>query len=216
MPICVPRHFPSDLDGIRTHDLLRDRQASTPGCSTRAYSFSSGSGGGRTHSIPGSKPRWSAGCLPSRSAQSGSRTRKHSGLGRAALPCWRIWAKVVPDGIEPSFPGCRPSVVAVGPRDRVSQVESPGVAPGTDAQRWSLQLAELASSCWTMTPMCFMQRKPWDSNPQAALCRHLFSRQAPHPVGWLPFIKLRRLESNRAPPRSGGPKTFRASHPTVR
>ena len=27
--------------------------------------------------------------------------------------------KVVPDGIEPSFPGCEPSVVAVGPRDYV-------------------------------------------------------------------------------------------------
>jgi len=32
-------------------------------------------------------------------------------------------------------------------------VESPGVAPGTDAKRWSLQRAELASSCWTMTPV---------------------------------------------------------------
>ena len=30
------------------------------------------------------------------------------------------------------------------------------------------------------------KRKPWDSNPQAALRRHLFSRQAPHPAGWLP------------------------------
>jgi hypothetical protein len=26
--------------------------------------------------------------------------------------------QVVPDGVEPSFPGCGPSVVAVGPRDR--------------------------------------------------------------------------------------------------
>ena len=35
--------------------------ASTPGCSTRTFvSFSSSSGGTRTHSIPGSKPRWSA------------------------------------------------------------------------------------------------------------------------------------------------------------
>ncbi len=40
-------------------------------------------------------------------------------------------AAVVPDGIEPSFPGCGPSVVAIGPRDRVFQVESPGVAPGS-------------------------------------------------------------------------------------
>ncbi len=56
LPICVPRHasysalpdgllfvsaaFPgvsiSALDGIWTRNLLRDRQASTPGCSTRA------------------------------------------------------------------------------------------------------------------------------------------------------------------------------------
>ena len=64
----------SALDGIWTRDLLRDRQASTPGCSTRACSCSSGSGGSRTHSIPGSKPRWSAGCLPSRSGPGWSRT----------------------------------------------------------------------------------------------------------------------------------------------
>ena len=34
----------------------------------------SGSGGSRTHSIPGSKPRWSAGCLPSRSSPGRTRT----------------------------------------------------------------------------------------------------------------------------------------------
>ena len=96
----LPGMSSSALDGIWTRDLLRDRQASTPGCSTRACR-SSGSGGSRTHSIPGSKPRWSAGCLPSRSAQSGSRTRKRSGLSRAALPRWRIWAEVVLGGLEP-------------------------------------------------------------------------------------------------------------------
>ena len=41
-------------------------------------------------------------------------------------------AKVIPDGVEPSFPGCRPGVVAVGPRG-CFQVESPGVAPGSPA-----------------------------------------------------------------------------------
>src|SRR4051795_10846899 len=30
------------------------------------------------------------------------------------------------------------------------------------------------------------RRKPWDSNPRAARGSHLFSRQAPHPAGWLP------------------------------
>ena len=38
LPVCVPRHVESALDGIWTRDLLRDRQASTPGCSTRACS----------------------------------------------------------------------------------------------------------------------------------------------------------------------------------
>ena len=30
---------------------------------------------------------------------------------------WRIRALVVPDGLEPPLPGCRPGVVAAGPRD---------------------------------------------------------------------------------------------------
>ena len=42
-------------------------------------------------------------------------------------------SKAVPDGIEPSFPGCEPSVVAVGPRDCVAKVDPPGIAPGSPA-----------------------------------------------------------------------------------
>ena len=184
----------------------------------------SSSGGTRTHSIPGSKPRWSANCLPSRSAQNGSRTRKRSGLSRAALPRWRTWARVVPDGIEPSFPGCRPGVVAVGPRDRVSQVESPGVAPGSPACGADIVLLDhdpdvfLSGSRGARThkrqtcrrllskqvPQPFgwlpllrpRRRKPWDSNPQTAICRHLFSRQAPHPGRMASVVELRGLESN--------------------
>jgi hypothetical protein len=52
------------------------------------------------------------------STQSRNRTCKHTGLSRAALPVGisgRIYS-VVPAGIE--FPGCEPSVVAVGRRDR--------------------------------------------------------------------------------------------------
>ena len=67
-------------------------------------------------------------------------------------------SKVVPDGIEPSFPGCEPSVVAVGPRDCVVKWTHP------ESHR-DLRLATPASSCWTMSPSC--ERKPWDSNPQA-------------------------------------------------
>ena len=38
-------------------------------------------------------------------------------------------SKVVPDGVEPSFPGCEPSVVAVGPRDRVANQDSRKARP---------------------------------------------------------------------------------------
>jgi hypothetical protein len=64
------------------------------------------SGGTRTHSIPGSKPRWSADCLPSHvfiDAQGGIRTRRHSGLSRAAQPIGvpGRFIKVVLGGLEP-------------------------------------------------------------------------------------------------------------------
>ena len=38
-------------------------------------------------------------------------------LSQGGLPV-AYRAEVVPDGVEPSFPGCGPSVVAAGPRDR--------------------------------------------------------------------------------------------------
>ena len=50
-------------------------------------------------------------CAPSR-----SRTCNRSGLSRAALSVG-VSGQVVPDGIEPPLPGCRPGVVAAGPRD---------------------------------------------------------------------------------------------------
>ena len=80
-------------------------------------------------------------------------------LSQGGLPV-AYRAAVVLDGIEPSFPGCGPRVVAVGPRDRVFQVESPGVAPGSLACDTSVVLLD-------HDPM-FSERKPWDLNPQAA------------------------------------------------
>ncbi len=53
-------------------------------------------------------------------------------LSQGGLPI-AYRAAVVPDGVEPSFPGCGPSVVAVGPRDRVFPMEPPGIAPGSPA-----------------------------------------------------------------------------------
>src|SRR5437016_4939751 len=40
---------------------------------------------------------------------------------RCSIPDSR--AAVIPDGLEPSSPGCRPGVVAAGPRDR--QLQAP-------------------------------------------------------------------------------------------
>ena len=102
----------------------------------RGQCILNGPGGTRTHSIPGSKPRWSALCLPGR-AQGRSRTRNRlrpplRGGARAKPLCQlaHLGNQVAPDGVEPSFPGCRPSVVAVGPRGCIVQVESPRVALG--------------------------------------------------------------------------------------
>jgi hypothetical protein len=157
--------------------------------------FFSSSGGIRTHSISASKAKWSASCLPSRMCPDEESNLESRGFKPSRSADWRTWALwlVVPDGVEPSFPVCRTGVVAVGPRDR----------------KWThweshpdFKLAELVSSCWTMSPS---RRKPWDSNPQAARGRRLCSRQAPDPAGWLPCgheIEFRGLESNQRPPHS--------------
>ena len=133
----------------------------------RGHDYFSGSGGTRTHSIPGSKPRWSAVAYRAASAQSGIRTRKRSGLGRAALPCWRIWAEVVPDGVEPSFPW-------VWTKCRCRWTTGPC------SFKWShreshpnLQHADAGVFLLDHDPM-FSQRKPWDSNPQAAFAATCF------------------------------------------
>ncbi len=85
----------------------------------------------------GSKPRWSSACLPGRTqgrSRTGNRLRPPLRGGARARPFFPLaypGDQVAPDGVEPSFPGCRPGVVAVGPRGCVAKVESPGVAPGS-------------------------------------------------------------------------------------
>ena len=50
---------------------------------------------------------------------------------------------MIPDGLEPSFSGCRPGVVAAGPRNRfVWEVDSPGVAPGSPVCRTGIFLLD--------------------------------------------------------------------------
>ena len=60
--------------------------------------------------------------------------------------------KVVPDGIEPSFPGCEPSVVAVGPRDCVAKVDPPGIAPGSPACDTGIFLLDDEPICKSTPP----------------------------------------------------------------
>jgi hypothetical protein len=134
LPVCVPRR--SVPDRIRTDDLHRDRVASTPGCSARFRSS------GEASMFFRNRLRFR---LPARLM---SRFRLRRNRFSLRMTSTRQ-EEVVPDGIEPPFPGCKPGVVAAGPRDRDRVCE----------------------------------RKPWDSNPQAAMGRHLFSKQGPHPVG---------------------------------
>ena len=42
---------------------------------------------------------------------------------------WRTWAQVVPDGVEPSLPGCGPGVVPLDHGTVSKSVDSPGIAP---------------------------------------------------------------------------------------
>ena len=78
-------------------------------------------------------------------------------------------------------------------------VESPGVAPESPACHAGVFLLDRDP----------MKRKPWDSNPQAASGRHLFSGQAPHPAGWLPSSSCGGWNRTNI-------KTSRTSRPTVR
>ena len=125
--------------------------ASTPDCSTRACCFRVAQVGfeptaSKDLSRGGLPVAYRAVCLVS--TQSRTRTCKRPGLSGTALPIGvsghRV-AEVVPDGIEPSFPGCEPSVVAVGPRDYVRKWTHPEL-------HRDLWHATPASSCWTMSP----------------------------------------------------------------
>jgi hypothetical protein len=78
------------LDGIRTHDLRRDRATSTPGCSARTKFCNSVAQVGLE---PTASLVLSESGLPIAyravlisCAQDGSRTHKHLGLSQAALP----------------------------------------------------------------------------------------------------------------------------------
>lgn len=146
--------------------------------------------------------------LISACAQSRSRTCTRSGLSRAAQPLAHLGAifKLIPDGLEPSLPGCRPGVFAAGPRDRngVEAVEvskwskriipaisfSTSLTPSTLRPRplfkWThreshpnLRFAGPVSFCWTMSPIAGVGIEPTPSWFRARRC---YQQQPPRSV----------------------------------
>ena len=80
------------------------------------------------------------------SAQSRTRTCNRAGLSRAALPVGISGPRWSRMDSNHRFPGCGPGVFAARPRDRRC-VQWTHRESHPDLQR-----AELASSCWTMSP----------------------------------------------------------------
>ena len=76
---------------------------------------------------------------------------------------------------------------------------------GLTGNRTDFKLAELVSSCWTMSP--FM-RKPWDSNPQVAFATDCFQDSV--------LIRPGDFRSSCGSWNRTNITTFRASDPTVR
>ena len=64
---------------------------------------------------------------------------------------WRIRARVVPDGLEPPLPGCRPGVVAAGPRDYLFRSGSRGTRTHNGV---TAPVFETGSSSGRMTSVC--------------------------------------------------------------
>ena len=89
----------------------------------------------------------------------------------------KFLSEVVPDGLEPSFPGCKPAVVAVGPRDCNSLWFISPQWTHPELHR-DLRHATPASSCWTMSPSCGAEAVRLELTSRRS--RHLVSRQAPH------------------------------------
>ena len=74
---------------------------------------------------------------------------------------WRIRAQVVPDGLEPPLPGCRPGVVAAGPRDYPFGAEAVGLEPTTVL---SAPVFKTGSSSGRMTSVLHIQFRGLESN----------------------------------------------------
>ncbi len=146
------------------------------------------------------------------SAQGRSRTGIRAGLSRAALPVGLL-RQVVPDGVEPSFPGCDPEVVPLdhGPMFCVESTHRE-LHP-------NLQRAELASSYWTMSPSNLASGSRGTrthKRREAATCFQDRLLIRPDDFRSCRTKKLRELESNQRPPGSEPGATTSSSYPGIR
>ena len=131
----------------------------------RGPNVPSGSGGSRTHSIPGSKPGWSTSCLPSRLLRQYPEQESNLqtlGFKPSRSAGWRIWACLQWSRMESNH-RFLDVTQASSPLDHgtVFSVDSPGVAPGFPACGAGVFLLD-------HEPI-LSERKPWDSNPQVAV-----------------------------------------------
>jgi hypothetical protein len=196
-----------------------DRQASTPGCSTRPLIVDSGPGGIRTLSIPGSKPRWSADCLPSRSGPGWSRTIV-SWLWAKSRCRWTTGPRI---SIKWSYRESHPDLWLAEPASSCWTItpkrKRPTLRVGARLEPTSSISAAACRASRFLTnsdDLRCLHRSGSDqrcasvpdSNPQTAVRRHLFSRQGPHPARWLPLSSCGGWNRTNM-------KTFRASHPAV-
>lgn len=152
-------------DGIRTHSILRSKRGWSASCLPSLVcgvpydSLRNGSQKWRRQfrrfamSQPVPTPATTRFLEPV-DAQNRSRTCRRSGLSRTALPLAYLGhnLKMIPDGLEPSLPGCRPGVFAAGRRDRVvashawrharEKVDPAGVAPASPVCKTSIFLLD--------------------------------------------------------------------------
>ena len=110
---------------------------------------------------------------------------------------------MIPDGLGPSLPGCRPGVFAAGPRDRVAwNVDSPGIAPESPVCRTGVFLLDhepVSGSRGTRT--------------HKGITPPVFKTGSSS--GRMTSVELRGLESNQRPPGSEPGVATSSNHPAV-
>jgi hypothetical protein len=114
--------------------------------------------------------------------------------------------RVIPDGLEPSLPGCRPGVVAAGPRDYFGSERVPEIG----GSRWSpLSFVEREQAeAVGLEPTIRPRRTPvFETGPSSGRMTSVTIRNQ--------LLQLRGLESNQRPPSSELGVTTSSNCPAV-